>query len=83
VAQAEGQTGRTFAEGAWWSIRSVGPPLVADASARVVGLDGLVLLVDPRGLDPGGHDTGGHDTSAGATAPASDVTANPEAKDTS
>jgi membrane-bound serine protease (ClpP class) len=73
VAEAEGQSGRTFAEGAWWSIRSVGPPLVAEASARVVGLDGLVLLVEPAG----------HDTDAGATPPPSDITANPETKDTS
>lgn len=48
VAEAHGESGRTFVEGAWWSVRSVGRPLEAGASARVVGIDGLVLLVDPQ-----------------------------------
>ncbi|KAE8763705.1 nodulation protein NfeD [Georgenia thermotolerans] len=56
VAQAEGLTGRAFVEGAWWSVRSTGPPLRPGATARVVGLDGLVLLIVPA--DPAG-DGGG------------------------
>jgi membrane-bound serine protease (ClpP class) len=47
VAAADGPTGRTFTEGAWWSVRSVGPPLHPGEPARVVALDGLVLVVDP------------------------------------
>jgi membrane-bound serine protease (ClpP class) len=47
VREAEGITGRGFTEGAWWALRSVGPPLHAGERARVVGVDGLVLLVDP------------------------------------
>lgn len=47
VLEADGTTGRGFTEGAWWSMRSVGPPLEAGGRARVVGMDGLVLLVDP------------------------------------
>jgi membrane-bound serine protease (ClpP class) len=41
-------TGRAFAEGTWWNVRSVGPPLVEDGLVRVVGLSGLVLVVDPE-----------------------------------
>jgi membrane-bound serine protease (ClpP class) len=48
IDQARGESGRTFVEGAWWSVRSVGTPLVAGASARVIGMDGLVLLVEPQ-----------------------------------
>lgn len=47
VREADGTTGRAFTEGAWWSMRSVGPPLEAGADVRVVALDGLVLLVEP------------------------------------
>lgn len=47
VREAEGTTGRGFTEGSWWSLRSVGPPLQAGDRVRVVGMDGLVLLVDP------------------------------------
>jgi membrane-bound serine protease (ClpP class) len=48
IAEARGESGRTFTEGAWWTVRSVGTPLVGGASARVVGMDGLVLLVEPE-----------------------------------
>lgn len=40
-------TGRAHAEGAWWGVRSVGPPLAAGGRARVVGMAGLDLVVDP------------------------------------
>ena len=67
-----GQTGRAFTEGAWWSVRSIGPPLASGSTARVVGIDDLVLLVDPS------------DTSAGAeAAPPPGTTAHPWAKETS
>jgi membrane-bound serine protease (ClpP class) len=51
VREAAGTTGRSFAEGAWWSIRSVGPPLRVGSTVRVVGIDGLVLVVDPATPD--------------------------------
>jgi membrane-bound serine protease (ClpP class) len=73
LAEASGETGRTFAEGAWWSVRSVGPPLAAGATARVVGIDGLVLLVDPS-VSGTGH---------GAAGPAPGNAAHPPTKDTS
>jgi membrane-bound serine protease (ClpP class) len=47
VQEADGISGRGFTEGAWWSVRSVGPPLQAGGHVRVVGMDGLVLLVEP------------------------------------
>lgn len=48
VRDADGTTGSGFIEGAWWSLRSVGPPLRAGDLARVVSVEELVLLVDPR-----------------------------------
>jgi membrane protein implicated in regulation of membrane protease activity len=56
VREADGSTGRTFTEGAWWSLRSAGPPLRPGAQARVVALDGLVMVVDPLGPDTGSDD---------------------------
>ena len=47
VRQADGRTGRTFAEGAWWTLRSTGPPLRPGMQAEVRELDGLDLVVDP------------------------------------
>ena len=41
-------SGRAFVEGAWWSVRSVGPPLVEGGRARVVGMSGLELSVEPE-----------------------------------
>lgn len=47
VREADGPTGRTFTEGTWWSVRSTGADLQPGEHARVVGLDGLVMVVDP------------------------------------
>ena len=47
VRSADGTTGTSYAEGAWWSLRSVGAPLTVGSEVPVVGVDGLVLLVDP------------------------------------
>jgi membrane-bound serine protease (ClpP class) len=52
VLEATGTTGRTYAEGAWWTLRSVGPPLEVGSTVRVVGVEGLALVVDPSGQDP-------------------------------
>ncbi|MGH3506505.1 MAG: NfeD family protein [Nocardioidaceae bacterium] len=56
VRSADGTTGTSYAEGAWWSLRSVGAPLIVGNEVPVVGVDGLVLLVDPdqdRSADDG------------------------------
>jgi membrane-bound serine protease (ClpP class) len=47
VKEASGTTGRSFTEGAWWTLRSIGGPLRVGKDVRVVGIDGLVLVVDP------------------------------------
>jgi membrane-bound serine protease (ClpP class) len=51
VRRAEGTTGTSYTEGAWWSLRSTGAPLTVGSKVRVVGVDGLVLLVDPQDSD--------------------------------
>ncbi len=61
VRNADGATGTSYAEGAWWSLRSIGPPLRVGSHVRVVGVDGLTLLVDPdapeqQTSDPGRDD---------------------------
>jgi membrane-bound serine protease (ClpP class) len=66
VREADGTTGSTFAEGAWWSLRSVGPALRAGDTARIVAVEDLVLLVDPRSAtEPPEHTSSeqGRDTS--------------------
>jgi membrane-bound serine protease (ClpP class) len=52
VRVADGTTGTSYAEGAWWSLRSVGAPLTVGSDVLVVGVDGLVLLVDPQAEEP-------------------------------
>jgi membrane-bound serine protease (ClpP class) len=47
VADPDGATGRTFAEGAWWTVRSTGPPLRVGDTVRVREVDELVLVVEP------------------------------------
>jgi membrane-bound serine protease (ClpP class) len=47
VREADGTTGSAFTEGAWWSLRSVGPPLEPGHVARIVAVEDLVLVVDP------------------------------------
>lgn len=48
VRKADGDRGTTHTQGAWWSLRSTGPPLAPGGRARVVDVDGLVLLVEPE-----------------------------------
>jgi membrane-bound serine protease (ClpP class) len=48
VRDASGTTGRSYTQGAWWALRSIGPPLEVGRDVRVVGIDGLTLLVDPE-----------------------------------
>src|SRR5690606_39890498 len=44
---ATGSTGRALFEGAWWDVRSPDAALQKGQSVRVVGVDGLTLLVEP------------------------------------
>jgi membrane-bound serine protease (ClpP class) len=47
-AGAAGNAGsQAFLEGAWWRIRSTGAPVDEGSVVRVVGVDGLDLLVEP------------------------------------
>lgn len=46
-ADPDGTTGRTFAEGAWWTVRSTGSPLQVGDTVRVREVDELVLVVEP------------------------------------
>ena len=54
VRDASGTTGRSFAQGSWWALRSTGPPLTVGRNVRVVGVDGLTLLVDPEASQQAG-----------------------------
>ena len=52
VGAVRGDTGRVFADGAWWSVRSAAGPLREGEAVRVVELDGLTLVVEPMEPDP-------------------------------
>jgi len=47
ASDSDVRTGRTYVQGSWWALRSTGGRLVQGAEARVVDVDGLVLVVDP------------------------------------
>ena len=47
VRSAAGSRGQTFVEGAWWNVRSTAGELTEGGAVRVVGMDGLDLLVEP------------------------------------
>lgn len=47
VRGAAGIRGQTFVEGAWWNVRSTARDLDEGGAVRVVGMDGLDLLVEP------------------------------------
>jgi membrane-bound serine protease (ClpP class) len=51
VTDERHKTGMAFVEGAWWTVRSPGPPLEV-GDARVVGVDGLTLVVEPAAEKP-------------------------------
>lgn len=44
---AADQGGQAFLEGAWWRVRTMGPPVQQGTVVRVVDVDGLDLLVEP------------------------------------
>jgi membrane-bound serine protease (ClpP class) len=47
---ASGHSGRAMFDGAWWTVRGARDPLHRGQRVRVVGVDGLTLLVEP--VDP-------------------------------
>lgn len=51
VVNAEGQSGSVFLDGAWWSVRSSTGELEPAEQVRVVGIEGLELIVEPIGAD--------------------------------
>lgn len=52
VHEASGAEGRSHTQGAWWALQSIGAPLEVGREVRVVGVDGLTLLVDPEASEP-------------------------------
>lgn len=51
VVNVEGVNGSVFLDGAWWSVRSSVGELEPGEQARVVGIEGLELIVEPFGAD--------------------------------
>lgn len=51
VVDVEGMSGSVFLDGAWWSVRSAAGDLEPGGQARVVGIEGLELIVEPIGAD--------------------------------
>lgn len=51
VVDVEGASGSVFLDGAWWSVRSAAGDLEPGERARVVGIEGLELIVEPIGAD--------------------------------
>ncbi|MGH8912601.1 MAG: NfeD family protein [Acidimicrobiia bacterium] len=49
VENADGQTGDSFVEGAWWAVRSSAGDLQPGSRVQVVGIEGLELIVEPIG----------------------------------
>lgn len=47
VQRSEGDRGRAFVAGSWWSVRTADGALGDGAEARVVAVDGLELVVEP------------------------------------
>jgi membrane-bound serine protease (ClpP class) len=56
VIDEAGLSGRTFTEGAWWQVRTSGAQLRPGAPARIVAVDGLVLVVVPTHEEPSGKE---------------------------
>jgi membrane protein implicated in regulation of membrane protease activity len=51
VVNVEGVNGTVFLDGAWWSVRSSVGELEPGEQARVVGIEGLKLIVEPIGAN--------------------------------
>ena len=64
VRRAGATTGQAFVEGAWWNVRSTGPPLDEGSAVRIVAMDGLDLVVEPHGAsvaEPDNQGQNNHD----------------------
>lgn len=53
VRRAEGGAGQVLLEGAWWTVRGRDHPVAEGERVRVVGQDGLNLVVVSAGPEPG------------------------------
>jgi len=51
VVNVEGVNGSVFLDGAWWSVRSSVGELEPGEQVRVVGIEGLELIVEPIGAN--------------------------------
>jgi membrane-bound ClpP family serine protease len=49
VRSADGLSGRVVLDGAFWAVRSAGPPLAVGQLVRVRAVHGLELVVEPVG----------------------------------
>jgi membrane-bound serine protease (ClpP class) len=52
VRTADGLVGQVQLDGAWWTVRSRNAPLTPGATARVVDLDGLEMIVEANEEEP-------------------------------
>lgn len=52
VRRSEGSTGQAHVDGAWWNLRTVGPPLEPGSQVRVRSVEGLDLVVEPTTAAP-------------------------------
>ncbi|MDQ4144358.1 MAG: nodulation protein NfeD [Actinomycetota bacterium] len=52
VRTSEGASGQVVVQGVWWNARSKGERLKEGDAVRVVGIDGLDLLVEPQEESP-------------------------------
>ncbi|MDT0344882.1 NfeD family protein [Streptomyces litchfieldiae] len=52
VRRAEGGTGQVLLEGAWWTVRGRTGPVTEGRRVRVVGREGLELIVDSAEEEP-------------------------------
>ncbi|GIU98177.1 MAG: serine protease [Actinomycetota bacterium] len=57
VQRIENGEAHVFLQGSWWGARARSGPLRPGQEVRVVGMDGLRLIVEAED-DPGGHPTG-------------------------
>jgi membrane-bound serine protease (ClpP class) len=56
VRSATGSTGQAMVEGAWWNVRTRGNRLHRGATVRVIGVEGLDLMVEEEGATEPDHD---------------------------
>jgi len=57
--------GIAYAGGEAWSARSSGPEIAQGSAVRVVGVEGLELIVEPKGDEPAGGEPAGGEPAGG------------------